>query len=157
MTPENKKRLIYGTVIVTVGVVGIYLWKKYETAAGAQSGTATNDEQAQADALAQEEQLAAIASLGSSGSQLSSPNLGETPVENFGQEVSSVLQAAGLAPPQTAPTTGTGGTTASPVTTGTPTPISTPVTTSSPVSPTNPIIERGPIAEEVAGKKLYEY
>lgn len=154
MSPETKKRLAYGGLILVAGAVGIYLWKKYETATGAvPSGTAASDAQTQADALNQEEQLAAIASLGSQGSQLTSPNIGETPVEPFGQEVSAILQAAGLEPP-TVVNPGSGGTPASPVT-------AAPATTTVPATPTTPI-NRGPILRqgpitELAGEREYQY
>lgn len=169
MTPETKKRLAYGTAIVVAGGVGIFVWKKYGATSGASSSSAADAAaQAQAQASSEETQLAELSELGSSGASLESPNIGEeAPVEDFGSELSSVLQAVGLEPvqapvsgsgstPATPPTTATGstGTTPTPVTPPLAQPVSTPVTTitgepiSAPKS-TGPIEYSGPMPERV--------
>ncbi len=104
MTPETKKRLLYGSIIVAAGGVGIWLWKRQSSQVP--SGDSASSTKAQAEALANEQQMAAIASLGGSGSQLSSPNIGSHPVQDFGQEINAILKAAGLEPVQTTPGTG---------------------------------------------------
>ncbi len=168
MTPETKKRLAYGAVIVVVGAVGIFVWKKHSTSST--SDSTSSDAAAQAAAAAQasseETQLAELSELGSSGSSLESPQLGEeTPVENFGTELSAVLQAIGLEPTppsgsgatsSTPPTTATGstGTTPNPVTTPTGTTPQAPI--ASPVKIVGtPIVAKGPIASP-GGPIYYE-
>jgi hypothetical protein len=155
MTPETKKRLAYGAVILIGGGIAIVLWKKHEASLPSNAQAQSSAEaQQQQDAQAQEAQLAELSALGSSGASLSSPSLGETPVENFGAELEAVLQAAGLAPP-TSPASGTGATPAAPVTSGTgstgtttptPTPAQPPVApieNAPPRYPITPIITHG--------------
>lgn len=106
MTPETKKTLIYGGVISLAVAIGAYLFERETggSAAPADSGaTAGAQVQAQAEAQAQEDQLAMLAELGSSGESTAPVSIGaETPVEDFSQEISKILAAAGLSSPSTA-------------------------------------------------------
>lgn len=145
MTPETKKKLAYGAVIVVVGGVGVFLWKKHSAngASGSTSSDAAAQAAADAQASSEETQLAELSELGSSGSSLESPQLGEeTPVENFGTELSAVLQAVGLEPP---PPSGSGATSSTPPTTATgstgttPNPVTTPVATTPPAPIAAPV------------------
>jgi hypothetical protein len=121
MSPETKKKIYYGIAILAAGGVGIFLWKKLENNSAANSNgasAAAAEAAAQEQASQEETQLAELSELGSSGSELSSPNLGETPVEDFGQELNDVLQASGIEPIP-APSSGTGATTSTPTSTST--------------------------------------
>jgi hypothetical protein len=151
LEPETKKRLLYGVVIVVAGGVGIFIWKKYGSGgSSAAASAASADANAQSQASAEETQLAELSELGSSGSSLASHNIGETPVEDFGDELTQVLQAVGLEPMGT--TQGSGTTPASPVSTApgaTGTSTTGPPVTTAPVkppasSPVAPIIT-GPV------------
>lgn len=154
MTPETKKRLAYGAVIVVGGGVAIFIWHKYGSgSAGSQASTDAAAEAAQqAQASSEETQLAELSELGSSGSSLESPNIGnETPVEDFGTELSQVLEAVGLEPVPT-PVSGSGATSSTPPTTATgstgttPNPVTTPVpkvTVPIPISVGGPVEAKG--------------
>jgi hypothetical protein len=160
MSPETKKKLAYGAVIIIGGGIAIVLWKKHEANSPSNAQAQSDAEaQLQEQAQQQESQLAELSALGTSGPSLESPQLGETPVEDFGQELESVLQAAGLAPP-TIPSSGSGATSSTPVATGTgstgnttatPTPIATPITPVPAPTPRltmAPIITQDPIIEQ---------
>lgn len=155
MTPETKKRLAYGLVIVVAGGGGIYLWHRFSVTGGGSASTAAAvaaQAAADADTSNQETQLAELSALGSSGASLSNPSLGETPVEDFGQELASIFQATGLTPPAvtsnagatpaTPPVTTTAtGTTGPTAPTGTAKPAQLPATTVLPISSRMPYTE----------------
>jgi hypothetical protein len=148
---ETKKRLLYGVVIVVAGGVGIFVWKKYGSASGggAAAAAASADANAQAQASAEETQLAELSELGSSGSELTAPNIGETPVEDFGTELSQVLESVGLEPvPTQVPGSGT---TASSPTSTAPGSTGGTVTPPTPITPTPAPPVTTPIAPILSG------
>lgn len=154
MTPETKKTLLWGGAI-TLGVgILLYFFQRYENskdtanAVDPTTGQPAADaaaQAAQAQALADEETLAAVSSF-SSGESLSAPSLSaEAPSDNFSHEIASILQSVGIGTPAPAtggtgaPSTGGGstGSTQTPTTGGT-TPVPTPTPVGGPVPPKSP-------------------
>lgn len=100
ISERTKKYLKYGALIVG-GLVGAYFIYDHIAGASAQQSSADQaNAQASAQAAADETQEAELAELGTSGASLESVSGGsEIPVENFSDELSTLLQAAGVEPP----------------------------------------------------------
>jgi hypothetical protein len=142
ISPETKKYLyIGGSIIVAVGV-GIYAYRKYQSNTSASEAAANQESQ-------DEQSLDELVSAGYGAGDTSIGEVSASPPginDNFAQEVTSILQAAGLDQVNAATPAAPASLQSSSSPSGTPTPtggttVGTPKSSPSSLNPAPPIIK----------------